>query len=172
MRELILTHIVEPMTRGFVYVRDFFNAHLRDPLVHAWEMIVEKLRPILEPLGMIADKVSSGVKAVASTVAETSDVAFDVFRKNWNAVNAETERAAKQALAAQHAEDAAKAKTGTTPETRARNYNDFRNSRFDITQKFAEGFDPDRIALAFTSDLAALGERKLQSGFQPVYATR
>jgi glycine/D-amino acid oxidase-like deaminating enzyme len=46
----------------------------------------------------------------------------------------------------------------------------FPNARFDITQKFAEGFDPDRIALAFTQDLAALGERRLSSGFQPVYA--
>jgi hypothetical protein len=49
---------------------------------------------------------------------------------------------------------------------------DFRGSRFDITQKFAEGFDPDRVAVAFASDLATLGERKLQSGFTPLYAIR
>lgn len=59
-----------------------------------------------------------------------------------------------------------------TKERETAPYNDFRNSRFDITQKFAEGFDPDRIALSFTSDLAALGERKLQSGFSPLYAVR
>jgi hypothetical protein len=53
----------------------------------------------------------------------------------------------------------------------APNY-DFRGSRFDITQKFAEGFDPDRIAAAFSSDLATLGERRLQSGFTPIGAVR
>jgi hypothetical protein len=49
---------------------------------------------------------------------------------------------------------------------------DFRNSRFDITQNYAEGFDPDRIAVAFTQDLAALGERRLQSGLAPIYGAR
>jgi hypothetical protein len=48
----------------------------------------------------------------------------------------------------------------------------FSNSRFDIRQNFAEGFDPDRIAVAFTNDLAMLGERRLQSGLAPVYAAR
>lgn len=47
---------------------------------------------------------------------------------------------------------------------------DFRGSKFDITQRFAEGFDPDRIAVAFANDLAMMGERKLQSGFSPIYA--
>lgn len=49
---------------------------------------------------------------------------------------------------------------------------DFRGSRFNIEQKFAEGFDPDRMAVAFTNDLAALGERRLQSGFAPIYGVR
>jgi hypothetical protein len=46
---------------------------------------------------------------------------------------------------------------------------DFRGSRFDIKQAFAEGFDPDRIAVAFANDIATLGERKLQSGFAPLF---
>lgn len=50
---------------------------------------------------------------------------------------------------------------------------DFRGSRFDITQNFAEGFDPDRVAVAFTQDLADLGETKVQSqGFVPLYSMR
>jgi hypothetical protein len=49
---------------------------------------------------------------------------------------------------------------------------DFRNSRFDIKQEFAEGFDPDRVAAAFANDLASLGERKTQSGFAPLLAVR
>lgn len=49
---------------------------------------------------------------------------------------------------------------------------DFRNSKFDIKQMFAEGFDPDRIAVAFSNDLASLGERRLQSGLAPLFAIR
>lgn len=51
-------------------------------------------------------------------------------------------------------------------------YQDFRGSRFDIEQKFAEGFDPDRIAVAFANDISSIGERKLQSGFSPLFTVR
>ena len=51
-------------------------------------------------------------------------------------------------------------------------YKDFRNSRFDIQQKFAEGFDPDRIAVAFANDLASTGERRLVSGLTPAFSIR
>jgi hypothetical protein len=49
---------------------------------------------------------------------------------------------------------------------------DFRHSRFDIKQAFAEGFDPDRIAVAFADDIGRLGERRLQSGLSPLYSVR
>jgi hypothetical protein len=52
------------------------------------------------------------------------------------------------------------------------NQMNFPGARFDITQNFAEGFDPDRIAVAFGNDLASLGEMKSQSGFANVYAAR
>lgn len=54
-----------------------------------------------------------------------------------------------------------------TPGGRASNYQDFRYSRFDINQAFAEGFDPDRIAVAFATDLARVGEMKNQSLYSP-----
>lgn len=48
--------------------------------------------------------------------------------------------------------------------------NDFRYSRFDITQKFAEGFDPDRIAAVFARDLEGLAEQRTSSqGFNPAF---
>jgi hypothetical protein len=50
--------------------------------------------------------------------------------------------------------------------------NDFRFSRFEITQKFAEGFDPDRIAVAFAQDVGRIGENALQSGFEPLFAIK
>jgi hypothetical protein len=52
------------------------------------------------------------------------------------------------------------------------NYQDFRNSRFSISQKFEEGFDPDRIAVAFTQDLSKIGEKRIQSGLSPLYTVR
>lgn len=48
--------------------------------------------------------------------------------------------------------------------------NDFRYSRFDITQKFAEGFDPDRIAAVFARDLEGLAEQRMSSGFNPAFS--
>ena len=48
---------------------------------------------------------------------------------------------------------------------------DFRYSRFDITQRFAEGFDPDRVASAFADELAGLAENRLESGFQPAFSS-
>lgn len=58
------------------------------------------------------------------------------------------------------------------PTDRTTNNFDFRGSRFDIRQNFAEGFDPDRIAVAFASDLARLGEYRAQSSFDPLFSTR
>lgn len=46
---------------------------------------------------------------------------------------------------------------------------DARYSRFEINQKFEEGFDPDRIALAFVRDVGRLGQERLQSGLEPAF---
>jgi len=47
---------------------------------------------------------------------------------------------------------------------------EFNNNRFDIRQEFAEGFDPDRIAVAFASDLARAGEMKLGAVTAPTFS--
>ncbi len=49
------------------------------------------------------------------------------------------------------------------PDDRTSVVNDFRYSRFDIRQEFAEGFDPDRIAAAFATDLGKLADHKLRA---------
>jgi hypothetical protein len=51
-------------------------------------------------------------------------------------------------------------------------YQDFRGSRFDIRQDFAEGFDPDRVAAVFANELSDVGERRLQSGLAPIFTVR
>ena len=62
------------------------------------------------------------------------------------------------------------AKKRKAPKDRTSTINDFRFSKFDIRQEFAEGFDPDRIAVAFASDLAKLGEMRMQSAYAPLYS--
>lgn len=49
---------------------------------------------------------------------------------------------------------------------------DFRGSKFTINQNFAEGFDPGRVAVAITDDLATTADRRRQSGFSPLYSIR
>jgi hypothetical protein len=63
--------------------------------------------------------------------------------------------------------------TLTSPRNRAvsSTHNDFRFSRFDITQRFAEGFDPDRIATFFQRDIANAANQRLEGGFAPAFTT-
>jgi hypothetical protein len=49
-------------------------------------------------------------------------------------------------------------------------HQDFRYSRFDITQKFAEGFSPERVAAAFVGDLESMASQRLSSGFAPAFS--
>lgn len=41
----------------------------------------------------------------------------------------------------------------------------FNNNRFDIKQEFAEGYDPDRIAVAFANDLSRIGDMKIAAAY-------
>lgn len=47
----------------------------------------------------------------------------------------------------------------------------FFGARFDITQKFEEGFDADRVLTAFTHELGAVSERALHSGYNPAHTS-
>lgn len=49
---------------------------------------------------------------------------------------------------------------------------DFRGSRFEITQNFAPGFDANRVAVSFQSQLTKIGERRLDSGLRPAFGYR
>ena len=72
------------------------------------------------------------------------------------------------------AASAARAVSRDTPAARggAHTNQDFRYSRFDITQRFEEGFDPDRIAVAFADDLGRVGEMRVNSGMEPLFGLR
>jgi hypothetical protein len=59
-----------------------------------------------------------------------------------------------------------------TPDKKAETYQDFRGSKFEITNNFPQGIDGGRVAVAFGDELAKLGERRLDSGLRPLYAFR
>jgi hypothetical protein len=72
------------------------------------------------------------------------------------------------------AEKAAKAAAENKAENRAGEgiTQDFRGSKFEITNNFPQGIDGGRVAVAFGDDLAKLGERRLDSGLRPLYSIR
>lgn len=61
----------------------------------------------------------------------------------------------------------------TSPRQRptASTHNDFRFSRFDITQRFAEGFDPDRIATLFQRDISNAANQRTEGGLGLAFST-
>lgn len=59
---------------------------------------------------------------------------------------------------------------GRAPPNRPQVHQDFRYSRFDVTQKFSEGFSPERVAAAFVGDLESMASQRLSSGFTPAFS--
>lgn len=110
-------------------------------------------------------KIYDYIKPIGRFIGAAVSVPTEVFKFSVAQVEAETQ----MALLQQARDDALKRKKANLPADRAGTTNNFPDARFNITQKFAEGFDPDRIAIAFSRDVAAMGERKLQSGFSPVF---
>ena len=67
-------------------------------------------------------------------------------------------------------QDGGGARTGRAPPNRPSVHQDFRYSRFDVTQKFAEGFSSERVAAAFVGDLESMASQRLSSGFAPAFS--
>jgi hypothetical protein len=125
-------------------------------------MVVENIIGFVTKLARFIGEIIDNPDAILSPIETWQRVSAGVERET----RAELVRARKQSAADALAETKAQGQRPGAP-----NF-DFRGSRFAITQTFAEGFDPDRIAVAFANDLATLGERKLQSGFSPMFAVR
>ena len=148
------TYLAQPISEAWAAIYNFFVTYFVNPVKEALAAVFKWLSPYIEAL--------TGMKFDLGAVQPLADMVVKAWKK--------TEVSALEvSKVLRHQQDRQAETTADRPP--APNY-DFRNSRFDITQKFAEGFDPDRIALAFSSDLAALGERKLQSGFSPLYSVR
>lgn len=131
------------------------------------KQVVTVLTSIIDALSWVLEKLG---KALPKTEAQqpSGPNFFDDIMKAFDEAGKEQAKRDEEMKRAQEAGNRG------APNARDTNqiYQDFRNSRFDITQKFEEGFDPDRIAVAFADDLGKLGEKRLQSGFEPLFGIR
>jgi len=141
----------------------------------------EQMMATVMVLADAIDGILHVIQTIVYVITHLSDVVKggwrhgwgEAFQKGWSEtarLTAEKERKIgirnAEELGRKRKEAAAAATSAKPPE----NYNDFRGSKFDITQTFAEGFDPDRIAVAFSNDLAALADKKIGQGFNPLFS--
>lgn len=149
----------------------------------AWEAGTGRPRDAANTLmeaNAIFDGVSRHMREDFSSALNRLENAFDpsvvtrdlMGSMNLSAANDHPFLVQMRALMAQM-ERAGEGTTLTSPRQRAVSHtnNDFRFSRFDITQRFAEGFDPDRIATFFQRDIANAANQRTESGFAPAFST-
>lgn len=149
--------------RAMVYVVPALNM-LMEAIRYVVEFVTDTLRRFGRSMAGTAQS-RWGVDVSQSAVPEQQMNFMERIQRLLAQGNEQQARAQQANVSASRSQSAG---------TRGRHgtYNDFRNSRFDILQKFAEGYDPDRIAIAFTEDLARAAEVRLQSGLSPVFGSR
>lgn len=142
---------------AFVWKENFakpWREYVVNPLLQSFRWIAEMANKVMGLFGKGVDIDLGGLKAP-----------IDMWAKHWEKTARETTN--RLAMHVVKEPELRRSAPGARPP--APNF-DFRNSRFDIKQNFAEGFDADRIAVAFSQDLANLGEMRSQSGFAPIFA--
>lgn len=162
--------LAEPARKVFEFIRDGVVQQFK-PWTDLFGLIHKGLSKLGGIFGWSIDKFDlSPEKILRGLSGPLMQAPIDLFQKHWRKTQDEDLKL-RRSLTRDRWVQEAKATTPEAPDKRppAVNY-DFRGSRFDITQNFAEGFDPDRIAVAFSEDLAALGERRTSSVYAPAFA--
>jgi hypothetical protein len=169
-----MVKFITPVLRVFLYLYQVIAKYLTPVLgvvVDAFAAVINAIGQFLAWLGGIigsaADKL--GIPQLESptqkngALGEISDFFEGLNRGAPNAPPTSTEQGGD--------DGDAEAKTDV-PGARGggKTVQDFRFGRFEISQKFDESFDPDRVATAFASQLSRIGDRKLQSGFEPLFS--
>jgi len=167
-------------------------AFIGEGFLTLYEVTADWLVPAFESLAELVQWIADNFDPAEFLAAMSPGNDADLIRKGWELVRGsvseetrENTRLMREGLAdflARITGDSPARTLGgedgaanrTTPHHRGggRTVQDFRYSRFEIQQKFEEGFDPDRIATAFASDIGRLGEQRLQSGFEPLFGVR
>lgn len=170
----IYANALTPFALGVLEVALFLSNHLSPGFTD----LLEGLRIFIEGLANFVSWISEMTgRMVESMAAENAarQGAPDWYHQARAAILGLASASDEAAAAQRGAEDGATAPSiPRRPGGRGggRVVQDFRYSRFEIEQKFEEGFDPDRIAVAFAQDIGSLGENRLQSGFEPVFGIR
>ena len=144
-------------------VIDFFKLllpHILRTLIDFVSLFVDGLVGLGKVLGAVASDLVSG---------HWGSIGHDVIGA-LDEVNAAKDAAKKRREDEAEKERAASARENAESKAPVHNQN-FYGAKFDVTQTFAEGFEPDRILTAFTHDLAGLGTRGGQSNFGPLGTT-
>jgi hypothetical protein len=170
-------HVIDPILEGFATLYNIYKEYFLDPVITVLHNIGAFIQKIIDKIAPFlgwgkAAKASAGIditKKFADLGTWITKNTVGAWKQSWKEVKSETsaallvmkaERARELKLAALAAR---KKKVGEEREQPPQNV--FNNARFDVVQKFAEGFDPDRVAVAFSNDLASVCERKLHSMF-------
>lgn len=158
-----LSHILAWLANGFAtYVWPIVGK-----LVEWVGKVVEGLGWLLQAIGrIIAMATSAGDHATGGTAAE---IRARVEARGRGGTSAPVTPPTSSQSADTGAPNAPAPETPTARGGGGRSQIDARYSRFEINQKFEEGFDPDRIALAFVRDVGRLGQERLQSGLEPTF---
>lgn len=184
-----MVHVVQTFVHVLSDLAPMFQQFWQDVLAKPFkDYVVDPLMWSMRQLGKFVDDVTAKFNFLAARFGGTaapvqqkdlSTAAFkdffdtaaisDIWKKNWEKTDQTAFLDAKMRTFDREraaAEGATNRKSGDTrpPKTEM----NFPNARFEISQSFAAGFDPDRIAVAFASDLSALGEMRSQSNFLPI----
>lgn len=147
-----------------------FGEGLREMWSLAREYVVPAIRTFAEVLQFVIEKLAGFLSRLGGSFQ--GRIQGMITPLHNTAVRTASEAAADAATRATQAAAQAAARAPAAPAARGghHTHNDFRFSRFDITQKFAEGFDPDRLAVAFVNDIQQMANAPLRSGFDPLFS--
>jgi phage-related protein len=137
--------------------------------------LLDAIRAFADGLGMLATGLSNVLTFIldpmrAAGLHNPGDTNTSSLTHGpaWHLARTATEHLATATAAA----TAAAHHRAPTPDARGGTHMDFRHSRFEITQRFAEGFDPDRVAVAFAHDLEHVADHRLSGQLEPAHAVR
>ncbi len=180
-----IMQVVGGLTSLFRGVADFVGPAMEFfgiALLMIWRKIRDDVMPVFTWLTRGITELMDGIGYLLSMLGRELRAANASGRREVGMDDNDPISRALARLAAPSAQAAIGAAAGAaaartpprTPAARGGNHthNDFRGSNFDITQKFAEGFDPDRIAAGFISDLEAAAVNRTQGYLEPTFSSR
>ena len=139
-------------------------------LAQTFQTVAQVIGSVFNPLAGIGDGVTAAFDLAGRNIEGAARAQEGAVRQSTNAIP-DWMLSIQKAISEIGKGGADLNRTGRGDRTnRPHAVQDFRYSRFDITQRFAEGFDPDRIASAFASDLEAMASQRLSSGFAPAFS--